>query len=705
MKDRPLGACLFLALTLGVPSLVHAQPSDRAHGIDFGDLHDIADLSLEALLDQPVEVASKREQRASEAPVDVSVVTAEEIELYGYCTLAEILNTLRDFYITNDRTYEYVGVRGISLPGDYNTRILLLVDGHRANDNVYDSMAVGLDAPIDVSAIERVEIIRGPASSLYGSNAFLGVVNVVTKSGAIERVRAQAESGALASPAQYDSTRGWIQGGHHFKSGLDVFLALSASYRFGARRIYFPAFDDPATNNGVSVDKDAESAQNGFLKLGFGNLRLSAGYARRAKDEPAASFDTIFNDPRARIVDTRGFADLGYRRSFREAKLDVSWRATFDYYKYRGYYPEDTTPGGGAPASLVNQDNVESIAGGTEGQVTKTWIDRRGVFSLVNTTVGFEYQDRPIIKQWNGYPETGEVVMDRNDHSQFLAVFGVQEVTVADRITVGGGLRYDDWLDYHGALSPRLTLNVTATESTRIKMMYGSAFRAANAYERFYGGADSGYIANSGLRPESIDSYELVIVQRLTSQLRLLASAYSFRMHDLIALFTDPSSGNLSFQNLAVVNANGAGLEIEGAWPFLRFRASYLVQRSTWSEGGIASPLANSPHHMVKGRVLVPLLRERLQLFGEGWFLSQRESVQSLAGAAEPVPAYLQVNLGANLKLSPALSLQLVARNVTNDQHLDPASEEFRQASLPQDGLSVWLRLRYDFALAPASPR
>ncbi len=695
---------LLVALTLAGPMAAYAQSSEPAVDVDLGNLHDISEVSLAELLDRPIEVASKREQRSSEAPADISVITGDEIELFGYRTLAEILSTLRDFHITNDRTYEYVGVRGISLPGDYNTRILLLVDGHRANENVYDSMAVGLDAPIDVSAIERVEVIRGPASSLYGSNAFLAVVNVVTKSGDIQRVRAQAETGAQMSPAGYDSTRGWLLGGHRLKNGLDVFVSLSASHRAGTRKLHFASFDDPATNNGVSVDKDGENAQNAFVKLGYGKLRLAGGYVRRAKDDPASAFDTVFNDPRARNVDSRAFADLGYRNRLDGPGLTLSGHTTFDYYRYRGYFPEDVTLPGSPAASLVNEDRVEAMAWGAEGQATKTWIERAGALSQVNTTLGIEYQNRSRIKQWNGYPETGEVLLDRNDHSQFVAVFGMQEATIADRVTLGAGLRYDQWIDYHHALSPRFTLNLSPTATTRVKLMYGSAFRAANSYERFYGADLSvgGFRANPDIRPESIDSYELVIVQTLSSHLRLLGSAYSFHMHDMIALYTDAGSGLLSFQNLAEVKARGAGIEVEGAWPFIRLRASYVIQRATWSESHLSTPLANSPHHMVKGRLLVPLLRERLHLFAEGWFLSQRESSQSLAGSAAPVPAYLQVNLGGTLKLTPALALQLVARNVTNDKHRDPASDEFRQPDLPQQGLSVWLRLRYDLTLAPS---
>src|SRR3989454_5505517 len=127
--------------------------------------------------------ASKYEQKPSEAPASISIITADEIQRYGYRTLSEILRSVRGLFTTYDRNYSYIGARGFDRPGDYDTRILLLLDGHRINDNVYDQASIGTESIVDVNAIERVEVIRGPSSSLYGTNAFLAVVNVITKSG------------------------------------------------------------------------------------------------------------------------------------------------------------------------------------------------------------------------------------------------------------------------------------------------------------------------------------------------------------------------------------------------------------------------------------------------------------------------------------------------------------------------------------------
>ena len=129
----------------------------------------------------PVYAASRHEQKSSEAPASVTIVTSEEIRRYGWRTMLDILRSIRGFYASYDRNYSSIGVRGILRPGDYNTRILVLVDGHRVNDMLYGQSGLTYDFPIDVDLIDRVEVVRGPSSSLYGSNAFLAVVNVTTR--------------------------------------------------------------------------------------------------------------------------------------------------------------------------------------------------------------------------------------------------------------------------------------------------------------------------------------------------------------------------------------------------------------------------------------------------------------------------------------------------------------------------------------------
>jgi outer membrane receptor for ferrienterochelin and colicin len=95
---------------------------------------DLNAMPIEQLLNVEVLTASKFPQRISEVPSSVSVITGDDIRRYGYRSLADILRSARGVYVTYDRNYSYVGTRGSGRPGDFNTRLLILIDGRRLND-------------------------------------------------------------------------------------------------------------------------------------------------------------------------------------------------------------------------------------------------------------------------------------------------------------------------------------------------------------------------------------------------------------------------------------------------------------------------------------------------------------------------------------------------------------------------------------------
>lgn len=216
----------------------------------------LPDLSLEDLMKLDagqVYGASERLQPAIEAPAAVSFITADEIERYGYRTLADILRAVRGIYVSDDRNFTLLGAQGFAKPGDYNSRILLLVNGHRVNDNVFGQAEIGPEFGLDPAVFERVEIIRGPASSLYGDSAFFAVVNVITRSGSsLEGGSLTVEGGTLGT----ELVRGSV--GHRLANGMDVALSSTYEHSSGVQRLYFPAFDSPMTNNGIAEGLDGQ---------------------------------------------------------------------------------------------------------------------------------------------------------------------------------------------------------------------------------------------------------------------------------------------------------------------------------------------------------------------------------------------------------------------------------------------------------------
>ena len=142
---------------------------------------ELDDMSLDDLLNTTITTASKFSQRISESPSSAVVIRSEEIYSHGWHTLAEALSSVRGFEISSGTDYRFLGVRGFSQPGDYNSRILLLVDGIPSNDGLYDQAMIDSGFPIDLNLIERIEVVPGPGSALYGGNAYLAVINVITR--------------------------------------------------------------------------------------------------------------------------------------------------------------------------------------------------------------------------------------------------------------------------------------------------------------------------------------------------------------------------------------------------------------------------------------------------------------------------------------------------------------------------------------------
>jgi iron complex outermembrane receptor protein len=194
---------------------------------------DLGDAGLEDLAKIQVYSASRHLQNTAEAPASVNIVTAEEVQEHGYRTLADILRTVPGFYVTSDRNYSFVGVRGVGRLGDWNSLILVMVDGHRMNNNIFDQAMVGTEFPVDVDLIERVEIILGPSSSLYGTNAFQAVINVITrKRKQLHGVEVSAEAGG------FNSYKGRASYGGGFK-GLDMVLSATF-YDSQGQTLFFP---------------------------------------------------------------------------------------------------------------------------------------------------------------------------------------------------------------------------------------------------------------------------------------------------------------------------------------------------------------------------------------------------------------------------------------------------------------------------------
>ena len=278
-------AVLLVILLSGSGIWLGASNSARAADDKEKSIGELMDLGVERLIEIEIPTvvgASKHEQKVTEAPASVTIVTAEDIKRYGYRTLADLLNGVRGFYTTYDRLYTYAGIRGVNRPGDYGGRLLIMVDGRRVNDPIYDTAPMGTDFILDLDLIERVEIIRGPGASLYVNNAVFGIVNIITRRG-----RDLKGTEASASVASYDTVTGRLTYGDRLDNGLEILLSGTLQDSEGHDRLYYPEFQD--VNGGMAEDLDSSNVKNLYVSLRYGEFSLDGGLAQRRKEMPTGA--------------------------------------------------------------------------------------------------------------------------------------------------------------------------------------------------------------------------------------------------------------------------------------------------------------------------------------------------------------------------------------------------------------------------------
>lgn len=673
----PLAGTLVVLLQIAITTIAWADETKGHQEVTI----DLTELGLEELMEIEIAVvqgASKYEQKVTEAPSSVSIVTADEIKKYGYRTLADILRSIRGIYTTYDRNYHYLGVRGFNRPGDYNTRILLLVDGHRVNDNIYDTSAIGTDFLLDVDLIDRVEVIRGPSSSLYGSNAFLGMINVITKQG--RDFKGPEISGGIAS---YDAYKGRLSYGNRFQNGLEM-LVSGSIYDSEGQDLYFPEFDDPATNNGRAEGVDNDQYHSFFLKLSLHDLTLHGGCIYREKGLPTAAWETEFNDSHNTSIDRRDYLELKYEHTF-DRQLDVMARLYYDNYKFEGDYVYDYSEEDD-PFIVINSDAQQGQWWGGELQLTKKMFQRHKL------VWGAEYEDNFRQDQRNYDRDPFYQYFEDKRDSVNWAVYIQDEFAMLDDLTLNFGMRHDDYETFGGTTNPRLCLIYDFSEKSTVKLLYGEAFRAPNAYELYYHDGEDIQKANPELEPETIKTYELAWEQYFGKHFRTTAAGYYYKIEDLISQQIDPADDLLVFNNIEKIEAKGIEVELDGKWDSgLEGRISYAFQEA--ENEGTGKLLTNSPRHITKFNLIVPLIKNKIFVGTEFQYVSDRKTLTD---------EYADDFFVANLTLSgrnllKGLEVSANVYNVFDEEYGDPGSGEHLQDVIEQDGRTFRVQVTYRF--------
>ena len=573
---------------------------------------------------------SKYEQSIRRAPAGVTVFTTTDIKNHGWTTLSDALRAAPGLHVRNDRFYEYLGTRGFTRSYDYNSRTLILLDGHRLDDSIYQQGAIGTDFILDMDMVERIEIIRGPGSSIYGSNAFYGAVNVIPKTG---RDIAGAQVGL--SYGSEPSGKARVTVGDRTAAGVDYIVSATEWWSGGEDDFSLPASwraVDPARLTGrIARNQDDMHHQSAFARASWRGLTAETAYVRREKEVLPLVYFTP-RDTEAKGTDERAyFLIRASGEPAPDATLDA--KVTVDFYRYEGLFSPPVT---GFNEVSPYADNLS-----LSGEVR--W--RQTFAEVQSLTAGLEYQEN--IKQDFGVNMTalgGAPIYAVEENSRYVSPFMQLdwEFTQTLRASVGG--RFDSYDTGDERFTPRVGFIWDPRPATTIKLLYGEAFRVPNVAERSPG--EAGIVQNPNIKPETNRTWELIAEQRLGPVWRMESHVYYTISNDLITTVStnnplDPSERTIGNVQSYVTR----GLDVGPAAYFengVQLRASVTVQE-TFDEA-TDKIVADAPRTLGKLHASLPLVDKWLRASAEVLYVGNRKDSGGVDGIVRDTGDYVTAN-------------------------------------------------------------
>ena len=655
---------LILLCLTGAPALraadTPAVPTSGSSGEDalFGDMPQVVGAALHS-------------QTLAEAPASVTVITAAEIHKFGYRTLADVLASARGFTVTANHITMSSGVRGFAVPGDYNTGFLVMINGHPMTEIVGGSNAFfGQDFGLDLDLVERIEIIRGPSSALYGSNGILATINIITKAPVDgPPVMVSSESG------DGEPQKALFMSSLNLGKGANLLIEGSAFFTNG-QNLLLPGLGT-SSQTGIANHVDGQSGYHTFVNLQWGAWNFTGYFNDHLENTPILGDGTLFNDQGQFFRTGRNFAGAAYTHDFAGGG-ELRWETYYDQFRYddRYDYVEDF-------GILDNRDIVRG-----------DWVSSQLTYShpvprigLLTVGLSGRLELRNDVRNVDYSPDQA-VNLDLSHPDHTAAPFVQQEWDLGQHWTAYLGARFDVSHNYGSFLSPRAALVYQPTPRTSYKLVYGRPFRNPSVYEQYYQDGIS-HVSNLHLQPETAEAVEISAEHKLGKSAYALLNAYHYSMHSVIeAVWISDSL--VQYQNRGVRNSNGIDFEVGGhPAPWLETTASLSLDRAVDDAQHILLP--DAPERMAKFRGAVPIVGDRVYFSTDFQYLSARATM--LSAFTRPV-ALVNATLSTN-KLFHGLDFVAGIRNALNWAYNDPIALTLDASvdQMPVNGRTAFVKL------------
>ena len=646
--------------------------------------------------------AAKREQSLGTVASAVTVLTSDTIRRYGYRTLAEALRSVAGVYVTDDRNIERVGIRGIQPLGDANTRVLILIDGTPFNEPWSQFVDSSTALPISLDDVARIEVIRGPVSSIYGTNAFIGIINIVTL---------EADKAPRAHGRTTVDTDGTFGANAAFNTGdinRQVRGSVSYQYRVG-ETVAYDAFPMPET------DADGANALFGSLSVTFDRLFFQARAYQRERQLPGAPYESDIGSEGNSDQHQHVVAEVGYTRDVTD-RITLAGRLYANRYAYEGRlsYVDREDPMNEIPDAYVT--TASSLWYGGEVRALADVLPTRDLLS-VTTGASIELSST----ESDATTLVDPIEKDFNIAGVYLE--GTTQPVKWFALTAGA--RYDRNSEFTNELSPRAAVFLRRGEDYGLKFLYARGFRNPSIFEGYYDDdlrfdPSFGGDGRTVLRPEKIQSYEVVAYGKLATGIKGRISLWDWTLDDVIqreGIFDqDTNQRRIRYQNRAQVFSRG--VELESTYRDVAGRSAYasvaIVKTASNCvedtsvvanplldlETGNCSPQENAPQVLAKAGASSQLLADVFHLSGEVSYTSARITQDRMT----EIDPYVGLNVVAYAPDVRGFDITVGARNLLGREdvpaqvdynRLDPADIDVLR--VPGPGREIFTRVGYRF--------
>jgi len=687
--------------------------NDNPINSDNDEFDDDFDDSLEDFYgdEEFVSIATGTKKAIHLAPSVATVITAQDIKNMGANTIYDALESITGIhmYPSNlDRMKPNFSIRGIHT--SENPQTLVLINGKRANYEYTGSRWEQFN--IGINLVEKIEVIRGPGSAIYGADAYSGVINIITKGvDSISGTDFGIKYGSFNTKStwlnfvksddelKYSFNAQW----HDSKGDSSRIVETDAMYGFGLGVLSIaPASLDTELE---TLDIHTELAYKGFY--------AKAWYLKNNGGTGAGAAQALSNRDYEK---TKGVTlSSGYQWQHTDA-------LHFDFSAYYQSYDDDTyfmifPPGMALPRAFNEQGVPTDFTVFTDGVIGQPIAHEkyRGM-NLVSNYTGLEQHKlrleigyRTIKAEQEEYKNFGPGVLDGSEIFQdstltnvtgtpFIYMFNQErnlkflslqdEWEIATDWEFTAGARYDHYSDFGSTFNPRLALVWQTKHNLSTKFLYGSAFRAPS-FQELYAVNNPVVLGNDNLSPERIKTYEISFDYRPTFDWKLQLNVFSYRSEKMISWLSNGDGTNTA-QN--ATSQSGQGFEVESEWRIsdaVDFKIGYAWQKSKDVESD--DVVADAPAKMLDMRLQWQVSEDINLHLDSRWILDRsRLAIDTRDGIKD----YSSTNLTASFRLSHNMTIDLSVKNLFDKVYFEPSDGQIAR-DYPMEKRAAWVSLNY----------